>query len=211
MQREAEFDKLWCMNTTYPSNLSDAEWECLQKHLLSEPDVANRGPMHYERFLMQSFTSCALAARGTICLATSHHGKQCSTVFDVCASKASGFASNFSRGRCLVGLTWLSCASKCFMLCRWGVPLSPVVLVSYCVVMSMLCYRPVQRASRSLSLTRTSHLLPETVASLLAFLLLPPSLQREFRADKLCSLNSGKSPFLDAIQRAVPTTGGKKP
>jgi transposase len=37
MQREAKFDRLWSMSTTYPGNLSEAEWECLQQHLPSEP------------------------------------------------------------------------------------------------------------------------------------------------------------------------------
>jgi putative transposase len=51
------------MSTTYPSNLSDAEWECLQQHLPSEPS-RGRPPIHARREIFDAIfytlrTGCA--------------------------------------------------------------------------------------------------------------------------------------------------------
>ena len=60
------------MSTSYPSNLSDAEWICLQHHLPAMPK-RGRPPTHVARepSLMRSSLCCARAAPGATLQPTS--------------------------------------------------------------------------------------------------------------------------------------------
>ena len=86
------------MSTGYPSNLSDAEWKCLQGYLHPLPK-RGRPPIHVARgpFSMRSSTCCAAAAHGAISPPTFHRGRPSSTISGVCASKGPGRSC---YGRC---------------------------------------------------------------------------------------------------------------
>src|SRR5258706_16377658 len=87
------------MSTSYPSNLSDAEWEYLQRHLPPLPrDVVDRQFTPCEPCSMRSSTCCAPAVRGATFQRTFHRGRPSSTISGVCASKGPG---RFCCGRCI--------------------------------------------------------------------------------------------------------------
>src|SRR5262249_18240772 len=81
------------MSTTYPSDLSDAEWASVPCHLPSPPAQGKPPPTRFAASLTPSLTLCGAGEPGGICRATFLPGRPCSTPSADFAYKASGICS----------------------------------------------------------------------------------------------------------------------
>src|SRR5215216_1897895 len=79
------------MRKTYPTDLSDSEWECIEPHLYllrGLPGGPGRTP--YARSSTPSSTWCVVAALGACCRMNSRLGKRSTTTSESGASTVPG-------------------------------------------------------------------------------------------------------------------------